>query len=95
MNWLLSTVKKFGGYWTVMLHDIDGFPSSKRLGFIVSIFIVCGSWIANVFWQIVVDSHIIDAALGIGGVSGAGIAAERFGKLLPPTGGGSAPDITE
>lgn len=81
---VLSAVRVFKGYWTELLHDIDGYPSSKRLGFLVSIAVVIGAFIANVFWRIVVDAHIIDAALGLGGVSGAGVAAERFGKILPP-----------
>ncbi len=90
-------VQSFKGYWTELLHDIDGYPSSKRLGFLITIVVVIGSWIANIFWHIVVDAHILDAALALGGVSGAGIAAERFGKILPAVdppghGGGERPD---
>lgn len=84
---LRSGIAVARGYWTELLHDIDGFPSSKRFGFVISVVVVLGSWIANIFFGIITDYHILDAALGLGGVSGAGIAAERFGKLLPPPGG--------
>ena len=94
---LQAALAKFNGYFTELLHDIDGYPSMKRLGFLVSLAVVVGSFLANVFWRIVVDEHIIQAALGLGGTSIGGVALERFGKILPSTPGSSSahPDKPE
>lgn len=81
---MIRFFKSIGVYLYKMLTDMDGDPSTKRHGFFVSVFILVGSWIANVFYHIAVDTHIIDASMALGGVTGTGIAAERFGKLLPP-----------
>ena len=94
IDWIKSIAQKTGAYWNEVLSDIDGFKSSKRVGYLISCAVVVGSWVANVFWHIVVDAHILTAALGLGGVAGAGIAGERFGKarqassnVVPPPGG--------
>ena len=46
---ILGWIKHFGGYWNELSQDIDGFHSSKRLGFIISCIVILGSWIANLF----------------------------------------------
>ncbi len=64
----------------VVLQDVDGYCSSKRVVFFVVSAFIIASWFANVCFGIIVDANIINALLAIGGVSGVGIAAERFGK---------------
>ena len=84
LTWAQGRVQTFGGWWSLIVRDIDGFPSSKRLGLIAGTFMLAGSWAANIFWHILTDPHIIDGLLGLTGVTGAGIAGERFGKLANP-----------
>jgi len=67
-----------------IFQDQRGNPSSKRYFAALAWLIVAGSWIANVVWRVVVDSHIIQAAMTLGGVSTAGVAGEMFGKIGQP-----------
>ena len=63
-----------------IVQDADGDWSSKRFGLAICIVLVVASWVANVFYGIVVDANILYAITGLGGVGGAGIACERFGR---------------
>lgn len=83
LGWIRNKVETLGAWWSLVVRDIDGFPSSKRLGLIAGTVMLAGSWAANIFGHILTDPHIIDALLGLTGVTGVGIAGERFGKLLP------------
>lgn len=65
-----------------LLQDIDGYTSSKRVALILCVSLIVASWVANVFFGVVVDAGVLQAIEAIGGISGTGIAAERFGKML-------------
>jgi hypothetical protein len=69
-------------------QDIDGYTSSKRAAMLLCVVMIVASWVANVFFSIIIDPNILNAVTAIGGVSGVGIACERFGKIIP-TGIGS------
>lgn len=62
-----------------VLQDVDGAWSMKRTGFAICASLIVASWIATVFFGIVVDATLLTSITALGGVSGVGIAAERFG----------------
>lgn len=70
------TVRTLRDYFGQVLQDINGYPSSKRWALLLSVVMITVSWVANLFWKIVVDEHVLDAIKWIGGGSGLGIAAE-------------------
>lgn len=78
---VIAAIKRIAAYLHTMMMDQGGKPSTKRYGFLFAWIVVGGSWIANVVWHVVVDAHIVQAALGLGGVSGGGVALEGFSKL--------------